>query len=310
MTTVTIAGREVEISKTEKLFYPDDSLTKGDVVEHFQRVAEVMVPHLRGRPLTLRRFPDGITGEGWFQKEASDYFPDWLRVASVPQRGRDGHDGRDDRGNTVHYAVCEDAASLVYLANQATLEFHIWTSTLDALNNPDLLVLDLDPPEQATLRKLRELTRRTRDLLAEIGLTPYLQCTGGRGYHVVAPLDASANFEVVRHLAGQAADHVAVAEPEQATTQLRKNKRGERIFIDANRNGYAQTFIAPYSLRSRPGASVATPLDWSELGKTEPNEYDPAKLHKRLARKRDPWQDMRRHPSSARRAQQRLDKLG
>lgn len=300
MSTVTVAGRDVEISKTGKMFYPDGELTKGDVIEHFRRVADVMLPHLRGRPLTMRRFPDGIGGEGWFQKEAAEHFPDWLRVISVPQRSG---------GGDVHHVVCDDAASLVYLANQAVLEFHVFPAGADRLEHPDLLVLDLDPPERASLAKLRELTRRTRDLLADLGLTPYLQATGGSGYHVVAPLDAGADFDAAKALAAQAADHLATADPDRVTTKLRKDKRGDRIFVDANRNAYAQTFITPYSLRSRPGAPVATPLDWSELGKAAPNGYDPARIGRRLASKRDPWQDMHRAAGSVHSAQARLDKL-
>ncbi|MGH3620330.1 MAG: non-homologous end-joining DNA ligase, partial [Sciscionella sp.] len=177
----------VRVSKTDKVFYPDDEITKGDVIEHYRAVADVLVPHLRGRPLTLRRFPDGITGEGFFQKEASDYFPDWIRVHTVPQRG--------DASASVHHVVCEDAATLVYLVNQATIEFHIWSSTVDNLGNPDLMVIDLDPPEEAECPDLRRIARRVRDLFDDLGLCPFLQATGGRGFHVVAPLDASADFD-------------------------------------------------------------------------------------------------------------------
>lgn len=297
MNTVKAAGRDVEVSKTDKIFYPDVGVTKGDVIEHFRRVADAMLPHVRGRPLALRRFPDGIDGEGWFQKEASEHFPDWLRVVSVPKR-EDGD---------VHQVVAEDEASLVYLANQGVLEFHVWPATADDLERPDLLVLDLDPPDGESIAGLRELARRTRDLLADLDLTPYLQATGGRGYHVVAPLDAEAGFDEARALAGQAADHLADLDPDRFTTQLRKDKRGGRIFVDANRNAYAQTFIAPYSPRARPGAPVATPLDWSELGKTEPNGYDLSRIARRLASKADPWQDVHHHAGSVRRAQERLN---
>jgi len=298
MTTMDVG--DVELSKPDKVFYPDSGLTKGEVVEYYRTVADAMVPHLLGRPLTLRRFPDGIEGEGWFQKEASDYFPDWVRVEPVPQRG--------EGGGTVHHAICTDAATLVYLANQAAIEFHVWPSTMDALDRPDLMVIDLDPPDGTPVSELRSVARRVRDLFGELGLKAYVQATGGRGFHVVTPLDARTAYDDVRALAREAADHLAAADPDRLTTQQRKAKRGDRIFLDTNRNGYAQTFVAPYSLRARPGAHVATPLDWNELGRAEPDGWDPAKIRARLARKEDPWRDMGAHAASAERARELLGK--
>jgi bifunctional non-homologous end joining protein LigD len=290
---------EVQVSRPEKVFYPDDGITKGEVVEHYRRVAPAMLPHLRGRPLTLRRYPNGIAGQGWFQKEASDYFPDWMRVVEVPQRG----------GGSVAHVICEDEASLVYLANQATLEFHVWTSTVDDLGLPDLLVVDLDPPEGIAVAELRKVARRVRGLFDDLGLTAFIQATGGRGFHVVAPLDCSADHDFVRAFAREAADHLAAQDPGLLTTQQRKDKRGERIFLDTNRNGYGQTFVAPYSLRARPGAAVATPLEWAELGRALPNGFDVRRIKGRLARKADPWRALRTCAASAAKARQRLHRL-
>lgn len=300
MGTLTISGHDIAVSNSDKTLYPDDGETKGDVVEYYRAVADVMVPHLQGRPLTMKRFPDGITGEGWFQKRAADHFPDWLRVANVPQRG--------DGAGSLPYAVCDGAASLVYLANQATLEFHIWTSAVDNLYYPDRLVMDLDPSAGIELSTLRDATRSTRDLFDDIGLTPYLQATGGSGYHVVAPLDCSADFDTVRELAGRAGEYLAVRDPKRLTTAHRKDKRGNRIFLDANRNGYAQTFIAPYSLRSRMGATAATPLDWSELSRVAPGDYNIRNLPRRIARKADPWAGMAEHAAAVRNVRERIDR--
>ncbi|WP_020660852.1 non-homologous end-joining DNA ligase [Amycolatopsis benzoatilytica] len=282
----------MKISHPDKVFYPGDGLTKGDVVEHYRTVASPMLPHLRGRPLTLRRYPDGIEAEGWFQKHPSEHFPSWLRTARVPRRG----------GGTDEYVVCDDEDSLLYLASQATVEFHVWLSTMDAPDKPDLLVLDLDPPEGTDVADLRTAARRIRDHYAEAGLVAYLQATGGRGFHVVAPLDATASTDVVLKLSRALADRVASADPDRLTTAQRKDQRGDRVFVDANRNGYAQTFVAPYSLRARPGAASATPLDWAELGKADSNGWGPAKLARRLARKDDPWRGMREDAGSAEKA--------
>lgn len=290
-----------QVSHADKVFYPDEGITKGDVVEYYRAVAEVMLPHLRGRPLTLRRFPDGIDGEGWFQKQASGHFPDWIRVESVPQRGADG--------STVHHVICEDTETLVYLANQATIEYHVWSSTVDSLDDPDLMVIDLDPPESGATAELRDTVRGVRDLFESLGLTPFLQATGGRGFHVVAPLDRSTDYDSVRKPARQAAEHLAAAPPDALTTAQRKDQRGRRIFLDTNRNAYGQTFIAPYSLRARAGASAATPLDFDELGKAEPDGWPLDKLRRRLARKADPWRNLREHAAPAARAQQKLDHL-
>nr|WP_232376769.1 ATP-dependent DNA ligase [Amycolatopsis aidingensis] len=192
MRTIEIAGHELRVGNEDKVFYPEPGLTKADVVDYYRRVAEVMVPHLRGRPLTLRRFPDGVDGEGWFQKEASGHFPDWLPVRAMPQR--------TDESSSVRHVVCEDAACLVYLADQASLELHVWPSTVDNPERPDRLVLDIDPPEGVRMADLRDTVRRTRDLLTELGLAAFLQATGGSGYHVVSPLDGNTGFDTVRAL--------------------------------------------------------------------------------------------------------------
>jgi bifunctional non-homologous end joining protein LigD len=292
-------AEDIKVSHPDKIYYPDSGITKGEVVEYYRAVAGAMVPHLRGRPLTLRRYPDGIAAKNWFQKEASDYFPGWIRIEKIPQKDTD----------PVHYVLCEDAATVVYLANQGTIEFHIWPSTIDALDRPDLMVIDIDPPDGVEVGELRSVARRIRDLYQEIGLAPYLQATGGRGFHVVAPLDATADYDTVRALARAAAERLVAGDPDRLTVEQRKDKRGDRIFLDTNRNGYAQTFVAPYSLRARPGAPVVTPLDWAELGKAEPNGWDPRRIKQRLARKGDPWDGIGEHAASAEKARERLGRL-
>jgi bifunctional non-homologous end joining protein LigD len=294
-----MTSEKIATSNPQKIFYPEDKVTKSEVVDYYRAVAKSMVPHLTGRPLTLRRFPNGIQQESWFQKEASDYLPDWIRVEKIPQR----------KSGQVRHVICQDEETLVYLANQAAIEFHIWTSTLDSLTRPNLIVLDLDPVPTTEITQLRKLARRVRDLYEEIGLTAYLQATGGRGFHVVAPLDTEADYEVVHTLARETADYLAVKDSERLTTEFRKDKRGNKIFLDAHRNGYAQTFIAPYSLRSRPGAAAATPLDWSELGKAAPNGWNYARVKQRLARKADPWRSIYDHPGSANEALEQLRRL-
>jgi bifunctional non-homologous end joining protein LigD len=286
---LTIDGHRIVVSNPDKVLYPDDGLTKSDLVDHYRHIADVMVPHLRGRALTLRRFPDGIAADGFFQKEASDFFPDWIEIVKVPRR---------DGGSPVHHAVCDGAASLVYFASLATVEFHVWPSTVDALDHPDRMILDIDPPDGAEVTELRHVARRIRRALERIGLPAFVQATGGRGFHVVTPLDASADYDSVRQVARDVAERVAAADPDRLTTAIRKEARHGRIFLDINRNGYGQTFVAPYSLRARPGAAVATPLGWGELGKAKPDGYDTRRIRRRLSQRADPWRRMDDHAAA------------
>jgi bifunctional non-homologous end joining protein LigD len=299
--TLQVAGHDISVSSLDKELFPEDHVMKGDMLLHYSTVASAMVPHLAGRPLTLLRFPHGIGTEGFFQKHPTGRLPEWIRTVEVPHRRSEGTD---------HYVVGDDAATLLYLANLSAIEFHIWTATVDDIERPDRLVVDIDPPDKVPATVLHSIARRTRDLFTEVGLTPFLQATGGRGYHVVAPLDRSADFPFVRALAGDLADRLAAGDPEMLTTAHRKNRRGDRIFLDVNRNGHGQTFVAPYSLRARPGAAVATPLEWSELGRSTPDGFTAAAISRRLKRKTDPWADMNDHAAAPAEARERLDAMG
>lgn len=290
-------SERVTVSRPDKVFYPADGITKREVFDYYGRVADAMVPHLAGRPLTLRRYPDGIEGETFFQKAAPDYFPDWIDRVTIPHRRRSG---------STEYVVCSDRDTLLYLVNQACLEFHIWTSTTDALEKSDRLVIDIDPPGRINPKPLREVARRIADRLAEVGLTGFVQTTGGKGFHVVAPLDRTAGDDTVRSLARAIADRMVADDPDRLTTELYKDKRRDRIFLDTNRNGFHQTWICPYSLRARPGAGVATPVSWRELARAEPAGYGIATVPRRLAQKRDPWHDIDRYAGSATAAAEKL----
>ncbi len=297
---IEVSGHRVALSNLDKELFAGDGISKREVVEHYRTVAGAMLPHLAGRPLTLRRFPDGIDAGGFFQKEASGSFPDWVRTAEVPLR---------HGGGTVRHVVCEDEATLLFLANQATIEYHVWPSTTRSLDRPDRLVVDIDPPGDTDVATLRAIARDLRDLLDTIGLTPHVQATGGRGFHVVAPLDGGEDYRFVRDLAADLADHLAAVHPRRLTTAQRKQRRSNRVFLDVNRNAYGQTFVAPYSLRARPGAPAATPLEWSELGRSTPNGYGPDRMRRRLAHKSDPWADLDEHAGSAAAARRALDAL-
>jgi bifunctional non-homologous end joining protein LigD len=186
---------------------------------------------------------------------------------------------------------------------------HTWTSRVAHLEQPDRMVFDLDPPDEGSVQEVRDVARRVRDLLEELDLVPFVQTSGSRGFHVLTPLRPSAGFEEVSALAADAAALLADRDPERLTVERRKAKRAGRLFIDTGRNAWAQTAVAPYSVRPKPGAPVATPIDWRELGRTEPRSYTLANLPRRLGRKRDPWRSMDRQARRYGPARQRLDQL-
>ncbi|RRO19906.1 ATP-dependent DNA ligase [Saccharopolyspora rhizosphaerae] len=270
-------------SNPDKVLYPQDAFRKQDVFDYYRSVSEPLLAHARDKPVTLRRFPDGIDAGGFFQKEASSHFPDWIPRASVPQRGG---------GSPVHHVLLDSEDALLYLADQACLEFHIALSTVEDLERPVLAVLDVDPPEDTDIAELRTVVRGLCRLFTDSGFAPHLQATGGKGFHIAGPLDGELGFEEVRSQMRDLAERAAHDDPDRLTTEQRKNKRGDRIFLDINRNAYGQTMIAPYSLRARSGAPAATPLDLDELGRVHPRSYGLANMARRLAQKSDPWRDL------------------
>jgi bifunctional non-homologous end joining protein LigD len=294
---ISLGGRRIEISSPGKLVFPDAGITKGHLVDYYQRIAETMLPHVRDRPVTMYRFPDGIGEEGFFQKEVSDYFPDWLDRVTVRKEG-----------GTVTHALCNEAAALAYLANQATVELHIWTSRTGRLAYPDLMVIDLDPADD-DFAAVRTAARETRRLLEELGLAAFVQTTGSRGLHIVTPLDGKTGYKAVYEFASDFARFLVSSRLQGATIERRKEKRGGRLFVDVGRNLHAQTFVAPYSLRARPGAPVATPVDWDELGRIDSRSYNIRNIFRRLGRKNDPWKGMRQQSRSLKEPRNRLDSL-
>jgi bifunctional non-homologous end joining protein LigD len=276
-----VDGREIEISRPEKVLFPEDDITKGDLIEYYARVAPWMLPHLQDRPLTLERYPNGIQTKRFFQKEVSSYFPSWLRTVTVPKVG-----------GTVTHVVCNDTATLVYLANQACVTPHIFLSRIDKLDVPDQLVFDLDP-QRDEFEPVRAAALDFKQLLDELALPAFLKTTGSRGLHVVVPLRRKETYDSVREFGRELATIIVSQAPHQRTMEQLKAKRGERVFIDTNRNGYAQLVAPAYAVRARKGAPVSAPLAWSELGKKSlrSNSFTIRNLFKRLDQLSDPWRD-------------------
>lgn len=282
-----VGGIDVPLSRLDKPFFPDDGLTKGDLVAYYERMADRMLGYLRDRPLVMGRYPDGIDGEGIVQKNVPGYFPEWVSRTEISKQ-----DG------TVSHVVCDKPATLVYLANQASIELHVFLSRLGALDQPDQIVFDLDPPDASGFGDACRHALRLRELLEEeLGLVAYVKTTGGKGLHVHVPLRPHDDFDSVREFARGAADALADRHPDELTTQQRKDQRGDRVYLDIMRNAYAQTVTAPYAVRARPGATVATPLDWDELseGDLSPGKFTTRTVPERVERHDDPWAGMARH---------------
>lgn len=296
--TVRATGRNIEISRADKVLFPDDAITKGDLATYYQRIATTMTRYTRDRPLAAERFPDGIRGERIFQKNVPEHFPDWIRSVEVPKK---------EGGVTVH-PVCDDAATLVHLVDQACITPHVWLSRTDELDHPDRLIFDLDPAGN-DLDALRRTATRVRDLLAEVGLTAFVMTTGSRGYHVLTPLRRDDPFDEVRDFAHEAAAELARRHPDTLTVEQRKAERGGRIFLDYLRNSYAQTAVAPYAARARPHAPVATPLSWDELDTVEPWRFTVGDVEDRIDRDGDPWSGLGSHARSLRQPRENLDEI-
>lgn len=298
---IKVGSRIIEVANLDKVMFPDQGITQGDLVDYYRRIAETMLPYLEGRPLTMQRFPDGIDGEGFYQKEAPHYFPDWIRRVSIEVK----EDGRQQP-----QVICDDVATLVYLVDQGCITFHVWLSRADKLHHPDRLIFDLDPPDD-DFEPVRSAAQSLHDVLEDIGLVPFVMTTGSRGLHVVVPLDRSADFDTVRSFARDLAGVLTKKKPDSLTTEMRKAKRGDRLFLDYLRNSYGQNSVAPYAVRAKPGAPVATPLDWDELSDPDlhSQSYTLENVFRRLGQKEDPWKGMMRHARSLSEPRQRLDEL-
>lgn len=292
----------VELSNTDKILFPDSGLTKGDLIGYYRDIAEILLPHAKDRPLTLHRFPDGIGGEGFYQQECPDYFPDWIKTRRTPRAEGDGEG--------VEHVLCNNRATLVYLANQAAVTLHGWLSRAPRLSRPDRLIFDLDPAD-GDFASVRRAARQVAGMMEAIGLTPYAMTTGSRGLHVVAPLRADDGFDAVRSLARDMADLLAERHSGELTVEQRKNKRRGRIYLDVMRNAYGQTAVLPYAVRGKPGAPVATPLDLEELNdaRLDPQRWHVKNILRRLGQKNDPWADMDRHAAGLSHARDALEAM-
>lgn len=278
MTTMRVDGREVEITRPDKLLFPDDAITKHDLARYYRDVSARMLSLVEGHPLALVRFPDGIGGQRFFQKSRQKWFPDWIATVELPKKG-----------GTTEYVVASEPATLVYLANQACIEIHPLLAPADRPTSPDRLIFDFDP-STPDFEPVRAGARALKGLLDELDLPAFLMTSGSRGLHVYVPLDGSDDYGRVGDFAHAVARWL-VERNDFLTVEFSKAERGDRVFVDHMRNSFAAHSIAPYSPRGKPGAPVATPIPWSEL---DDPDLTASRYTIRSPRKgRDPWSGWR-----------------
>jgi len=287
------------ISHPDKILFPEDGITKGELASYYEMIAPVMLPHLRGRPITMERYHRGITAPGFFQKDVVKGFPEWLERVEVPKK-----DG------TVHHPIANDARSLLWLANQNSITIHVWPSRAPNLYYPDICVFDLDPSNENEPERLRNAALMVRDFLNELGLTSWVKTSGSKGFHIAVPLDGKSDFGVVARFAHVVGRVLVERDPENLTQEFSKVDRAGRILVDTGRNGYSATFAATYTVRAKAGAPVSAPCTWDEVssGAVGPRTFTLRMMEKRMAEVGDLWKDLLKSKRSLKAAIKQLQK--
>lgn len=279
------------ITHPEKVLFPDDGITKGDVAAYHEAIASVMLPHLRARPLTMERYPAGIGAKGFWQKDVSKGFPEWLQRVAVPKT-----DG------VVNHAIVDDLQSLLWVINQNTITQHVSAARVPRLDYPDLCVFDLDPSRDDDGAGVRVAALALRDLLDEVGLPSWVKTTGSKGYHIVVPLDGKTTMDAAARFAGAVGRLMVQRFPDTLTQEFSKADRKGRIYVDTGRNGHSSTFAAAYTLRARRGAPVSAPCTWEEVesGTATPAAFTLPNMPARIDEVGDVWAGLYRRGRSLR----------
>jgi bifunctional non-homologous end joining protein LigD len=283
-TEIDAGDRRVRLTHPDKVLFPEDGITKRDLAEYYVRVAEVMVPHIRDRPLTQHRWPDGTSGQDFWHKQIPGYFPDWIRRVKV----------RTNKG-PQEQVLGNDGPTLAYLSNQNCITPHVWLSRKGRLAKPDLIIFDLDPASDRDFAAVRAGARTLRGLLQDLDLVPFVKTTGSKGLHVTVPIEPTMDFDRVHRFAHQVAVRLVEHDPDRFTMEFYKEKRAGRVFVDIGRNAYGQTAVPPYAVRARPRGPVATPVTWEELGRISPSRFTLRNLFRRLSARGDPWRGIHEH---------------
>ena len=295
-----IGSYKVTISNPDKILFSKAKITKLELVEYYERIAPIMLPHIKNRPISMMRYPDGVSVKTklFYQKNAPDYFPDFIAIQPVERSS----------GAIINYVLCNNAATLVYLANLVCVP-HMWLSRAPKLNYPDRMIFDLDPGAGADFSLVKWTAKQMKTLLDEIGLPTFLMTTGSKGLHVVIPIKKKYLFDQVREIAQDIARVLVDKHPDKLTLEIRKTKRKNKIFIDTLRNAWSATAVVPYAVRAKPGAPIATPIKWQELSALKTSQkYTIKNIFKRLSGG-DLWKDIDKKASALSKAHKKLEQL-
>jgi bifunctional non-homologous end joining protein LigD len=273
----------VVITHPDKVLFPDDGITKGELAAYYELIAPVMLPHIRMRPVTLERYHSGIGQPGFFQKDVSKGFPRWLKRVEVPKKG-----------GVVHYPLVRDARSLLWLANQNCITPHVWTSRVPKLMYPDICIFDLDPARDEP-DVLRAAALELRDLLSELGFKSWVKTSGSKGFHIAVPLAGKSRYGEVARFAHDVGRQLVARDPDHLTQEFSKADRGGRILVDTGRNGHGATYAATYAVRAKPGAPVSAPCTWDEIesGAAGPRTFTLRTMARRIAAVGDLWGEIK-----------------
>ncbi len=273
-----IGGRSFSLSNLDKLLWPEDHLTKGDLIKYYILAAPFLMEHLRDRPMVFTRYPNGIEGKSFYQKNSPAHLPEWIKTFPLYS---------DDSKRDINYILIEEQAVLAWLANQACIEMHPWLSRISSLEHPDFMVFDLDPSAGSTYDNVITVAQVLHQLLIELGLNSYLKTSGSRGLHIYVPVINLYTYEEIRMFANKIAALVAASTASISTLERSIRARGDKIYIDYLQNGRGKTLCSVYSVRPRPGASVSTPLNWGELPGVTPADFTIKTIIPRLKEKGD-----------------------
>jgi bifunctional non-homologous end joining protein LigD len=293
---------EVKLSSPGRVLYPDDGITKGDLFEYYRAVAAAVVPHLRDRPFTMKRYPHGITGEVFFQKQAPRGIPAWIKTRRFTTHPRDGG------SRLVDFPLVNSPEAVLWMVQMNCIDMNAWYSRVDKPHRPDFVLFDLDPPDDGFALAI-EVAHLIHELLDELGLPGYVKTSGADGIHIVAPITRRSTFEQTYHFAEQASRLLEQRHPGLLTTEWLKKKR-QGVLVDHRQNGWGKTIASVYSVRPKPGAPVSTPLRWDELTPdVRPRDFTMAVARRRLDEHGDLFAAVLEDPRSLAPAQRALDRL-
>lgn len=262
--TVTIEGRSFALSRLDKVLWPQDGYTKGELINYYVEVAPYILPHLKGRPMVFTRYPDGIEKQSFYQKNAPPSLPEWVNTFTYYS---------SDSKRDINFILVEESATLVWLANQACIEMHPWLSRTASVDYPDFVIFDLDPSPGNSFEQVRTIALLTRRVLNELGLRSYIKTSGSQGLHVYVPVDNEYSYEEIRDFGHSVAEIICTMQPDIATIERTVRKRGAKIYVDYLQNVKGKTLCSAYSVRPRDGATVSAPLNWDEVSNVKPSDF-------------------------------------